>query len=69
MPSIASPNDEDSKRVNVNTASLKDLAALPGSSMMLANLIKSSRPYKVVEDLLEATNEIDWLAIESKLMF
>lgn len=67
-PATVAPADE-SKSINVNTASLKDLAALPGGSMLVANVLKSKRPFKTLEDLIEATEEINWAAIESTITF
>ncbi len=68
-PLGASQTSDDSKLINVNTASLKDLGNLPGVSMMIANIIKSKRPFKTVEDLIEATTDVDWVAIEHKITF
>ena len=69
VDSATVPSADDSKLINVNTAPLKDLAALPGGSMLVANVLKSKRPFKTLEDLIEATEEISWTAIESRITF
>lgn len=55
--------------VNVNSASLKDLTALPQVGTATAKRVQSQRPYQSLEDLIKAVPDVDWLALEPKISF
>ena len=67
------PEEDDqsseSGKVNVNTASTKALTALPEVGIAKAKSIIKSRPYLVIEDLIEKVAGVDWLSIESLIEF
>lgn len=64
---VAPPQSPDI--INVNTASLKELTALPQVGTATAKRIQSQRPYTSVEDLIKVAPDVDWLALESKIGF
>lgn len=53
--------------LNLNTATLKELQKLPGSSTDLARRIRDGRPYERVEDLIQKVPEINWLALRNRV--
>lgn len=55
--------------VNVNAASLKDLAALPLMGTASAKKVRDNRPYASVEDLIAKVPDVDWLAIREHLTY
>jgi DNA uptake protein ComE-like DNA-binding protein len=59
----------ESGRVNVNTSSTKVLTTLPEVGIAKAKTIVKSRPYSVIEDLIEKVAGVDWLSIESQIEF
>ncbi|MBL1177652.1 ComEA family DNA-binding protein [Pantanalinema sp. GBBB05] len=65
----APPESTATEIVNVNTASLKELTALPLVGTSTAKKIQQQRPYQAVEDLIKAVPDVDWVAIESKIGF
>jgi len=72
LPEPMPEDDEqspESGRVNVNTASTKVLTTLPEVGIAKAKTIIKSRPYSVIEDLIEKVAGVDWLSIESLIEF
>jgi DNA uptake protein ComE-like DNA-binding protein len=72
LPDPLPEDDErspESGKVNVNTASTKALVTLPEVGIAKAKSIIKSRPYSVIEDLIERVAGIDWLSIESQIEF
>jgi DNA uptake protein ComE-like DNA-binding protein len=59
----------ESGKVNVNTASTKVLTTLPDIGIAKAKSIIKSRPYSVIEDLIEKVQGVDWLSLESQVEF
>ncbi len=53
----------------INTASLKDLIALPLVSTAIAKKIISNRPYAAIEDLIAKAEGVDWTALQSQISF
>jgi len=64
---IAHPANPNS--VNVNTASLKELAALPLVGTAIAKKMRDHRPYANVEDLIAQIPDVDWLIINPQLSY
>lgn len=59
----------ESGKVNVNTASTKGLTTLSDVGIAKAKSIIKSRPYSVIEDLIEKVQGVDWLSLESRIEF
>lgn len=55
--------------INVNMASLKELAALPLVGTAIAKQMRDNRPYASVEDLIARIPEVDWLTINPQLSY
>lgn len=62
-----SSNSNEGTSLDTNTASLKELTSLPGVSMALARKIHEHRPYAVLEDLIAAVPEVEWLAMARRV--
>jgi DNA uptake protein ComE-like DNA-binding protein len=69
LPEDTGDQSHSSGKVNVNTASTKTLTVLHEVGIAKAKLIIKSRPYLVIEDLIEKVQGIDWLSIESQIEF
>ena len=75
-PTIAQPStiDEvtsasDSSIVAINTASLKELIALPLVGTSIAKKIIAQRPYSSIEELIEKIEGVEWIAIQAQISF
>lgn len=64
---VVAQNIELTGDLDLNTASPKELAALPQVGTAVARKIKEHRPYKRIEDLIANVPEVDWLAIKDKV--
>lgn len=66
QPSPPSPSIDPSL-INLNTASLKELVALPLVGTALAKKVIACRPYESIDDLTRKVEGVDWVSLESKL--
>ena len=63
------PTSVDSSLASVNTASLKELIALPLVSTAIAKKIIAQRPYEAIEDLIAKVEGVDWVSLQSQISF
>jgi DNA uptake protein ComE-like DNA-binding protein len=66
---IALSSPENPNGVKVNSATLKDLAALPLVGTAIAKQMRDHRPYGSVEDLIAKIPDVDWMTINPKLNY
>lgn len=53
--------------LDLNSASLKAIADLPGVSTALARQIREDRPYRTVEDLIGKFSTVAWLTLRDRI--
>ena len=63
------PTSVDSSLASVNTASLKELIALPLVSTAIAKKIIAQRPYAAIEDLIAKVEGVDWVSLQAQISF
>lgn len=66
---IPTVQPDTSSLVNVNTADLSALTALPKLGIATAKKVVSGRPFRTVEDLIELKVDVDWMAIANRICF
>jgi DNA uptake protein ComE-like DNA-binding protein len=59
----------DSSLIPVNSASLKELTALPLISTAIAKKVIAQRPYAAIEDLIAKVGDVDWIALQAQITF
>lgn len=67
LPVVSAPVDPS--LTSVNTASLKELIALPLVSTAIAKKIISNRPYEAIEDLIAKVEGVDWVSLQAQISF
>ena len=68
-PTSGVPASVDTSLTSINTASLKDLIALPLVGTAIAKKVIAHRPYEAIEDLIAKVEGVDWVALQSQITF
>lgn len=63
------PQPVDPSLLPINSASLKELIALPMVGTAIAKKVISQRPYSTIEDLIEQVEGVEWMALKDQISF